>query len=93
MEDDQDDSLVVSEEDVTPNKMDLEPGNRISPETHTDNAERHERELEKPLCFEEPTSDETRTKEDIERSLVDNPRCSQPLRSVTTVLDSPAPST
>lgn len=50
-------------------------------------------EHEKPLCFEEPTSDKTQTDEDMERSLEDNPRCSQPLRSVATVLDSPAQST
>ncbi|VVB07009.1 unnamed protein product [Arabis nemorensis] len=93
MEGDQDNGLVVSKEDVTPNEMDLELGNRISPGTHTDNAEKHERELDKPLCFEEPTSDERRTKEDMERSLEDNPCCSQPLRSAATVLDSPAQST
>lgn len=53
----------------------------------------HLQEHEKPLCFEEPTSDNTCTEENMEKSLEDNPRCSQPLRSVTTVLDSPAQST
>lgn len=48
---------------------------------------------EKPLCFEEATSDNTLTKGDMERIVEGNPRCSQPLRSVATVLDSPTQST
>lgn len=43
MEGDQVDGLVISKEDVRPNETDLELGNRISPGSHTDNAERHER--------------------------------------------------
>lgn len=52
----------------------------------------HLQEHEKPICFEEPTSDNTLTKGDVERISEDNPGCSQPLRSVATVLDSPAQS-
>ncbi|KAF8062832.1 hypothetical protein N665_1194s0006 [Sinapis alba] len=89
MEGDQVSGMAVSKEDVTPNEVDSEIGNRISPRTHTDNVERHKREHEKPLRFEEPTSDNTRTQGDRERILENNPRCSQPLRPVITVLDSP----
>ncbi|KAL1225141.1 DNA mismatch repair protein PMS1 [Cardamine amara subsp. amara] len=85
MEDDQVDGMVVSKKDVTPNEMDFELGNRISSGAHTDNFERHERE--------EPTSDNTLIKGDMERILEENPCCSQPPRSVATVLDSPPHST
>ncbi|XP_020878258.1 DNA mismatch repair protein PMS1 isoform X1 [Arabidopsis lyrata subsp. lyrata] len=93
MEGDQVDGMDISKEDMTPNEMDSELGNQIAPGTQTDNTERHEREHEKPICFEEPTSDNTLTKGDVERISEDNPGCSQPLRSVATVLDSPAQST
>lgn len=43
MEDDQVDGMVISKEDVTPNKMDSGLGNRISPGTQIDNVEIHER--------------------------------------------------
>ncbi|CAH2071956.1 unnamed protein product [Thlaspi arvense] len=87
------DGMVVSKEDVTPNETDSEQGNRISPGTPTDYTERHEREHEKALCFEEPTSDNKRNEGDTERISEDSPRCSQPVRPVPTVLDSPAHST
>lgn len=93
VEGDQLDDMVISKEDMTPSERDSELGNRISPGTQADNVERHEREHEKPIRFEEPTSDNTLTKGDVERVSEDNPRCSQPLRSVATVLDSPAQST
>ncbi|ESQ37908.1 hypothetical protein EUTSA_v10028404mg [Eutrema salsugineum] len=93
MESDEVDGMVVSKEDVTPNEMDSELGDRISPGTHTDNVESHRREPKKPISCEEPASDNTRTEGGTERILEDNPRCSQPLRPVATVLDSPAQST
>lgn len=43
MEDDQADGIVVSKEDVTPNKIDTDLGNPVSPGSHTENVERHER--------------------------------------------------
>ncbi|KAG2312078.1 hypothetical protein Bca52824_023635 [Brassica carinata] len=90
MEGDQVGGMAVSKQDVTPNEVDSERRNLTSPRTHPDNVERHKREHEKPLCFEEPTSENTRTEGDTERILENNPRCSQPLRPVATVLDSPA---
>ncbi|XP_010422584.1 PREDICTED: DNA mismatch repair protein PMS1 [Camelina sativa] len=93
MEGDHVDGMVLSKEDKMPNQMESESENRISPGIDTDKVERHEREHEKSLCFEEPTSDKTLSKGDMERILEENPRCSQPLRSVATVLDSPAQST
>ncbi|KAJ4910213.1 DNA mismatch repair protein PMS1 [Raphanus sativus] len=87
------DQVGVSKQDVTQNEVDSEIRNLTSPRTHSDNVERHKREQEKPLCFEEPTSENTRTEGDTERILENNPRCSQPLRPVATVLDSPAQST
>ncbi|XP_019089869.1 PREDICTED: DNA mismatch repair protein PMS1-like isoform X2 [Camelina sativa] len=93
MEGDHVDGMVLSKEDKMPNQMESESENRISPGIDTDKVERHERKHEKSLCFEEPTSDKTLSKGDMERILEENPRCSQPLRSVATVLDSPAQST
>ncbi|XP_019088943.1 PREDICTED: DNA mismatch repair protein PMS1 isoform X2 [Camelina sativa] len=93
MEGDHVDGMVPSKEDKMPNQIDSESENRTSPGIDTDKVERHEREHEKSLCFEEPTSDKTLSKGDMERILEENPRCSQPLRSVATVLDSPAQST
>ncbi|CAA7038359.1 unnamed protein product [Microthlaspi erraticum] len=93
MEGDQADGMVVSKEEVTPKKMDSELGNPLSPGIHTENVESHEREHKKPSCSEEPTSDNTCTEGDTETILADSPSCSQPMRPVATVLDSPAPST
>ncbi|CAH8361105.1 unnamed protein product [Eruca vesicaria subsp. sativa] len=91
MEDDQVGGMAFSKEDVTPNEVGSEIENPISPRTHTDNVERHKREHEKPSCFEEPTSENARTEGDMEMILENNPRSSQPLRPVITVLDSPPP--
>lgn len=43
MEGDQADGMVVSKEEVTPKRMDSEQGNPVSPGTHAENIERHER--------------------------------------------------
>lgn len=43
MEGDQADGMVVSKEEVTPKRMDSEQGIPVSPRTHTENVERHER--------------------------------------------------
>ncbi|XP_013621640.1 PREDICTED: DNA mismatch repair protein PMS1 isoform X3 [Brassica oleracea var. oleracea] len=91
MEGDQVGGMAVSKQDVTPNEVDSEIANLTSPRTHTDNVERHKRqEHEKPLCSEEPTSENTRTEGDTEKILENDSHCSQPLRPVATVLDSSA---